>query len=646
MQCTQPYESWDLAISPFPARSRLYSLTPIGIGTLEVESLTGYVARLAEAHCVSVAHLVGIELSGEASAAPLIVRRSDRKTSHFFYTQPYAINGVGGSPKRWCAALQQATLRNDLSRLTLLAFESLLSRESLFRRRCAWCSSCLEERRRSGSAVYESLLWALDLVRICPIHLQFLEQICPRCGRTSGPLTTYSQPGYCSRCRAWLGRRGDRGSVKKTLSHADLEYELWVGRNVGELFAAGPQLEGVLLLERLRRNLCRYVEAASKGNLLAFGHMTGVSRSALRGWISGSHRPALRSILELCYRLRSPLVKLLQETVSVVDAGHLRDDRGVRSPHRADEVRSALNQALSDDSAPSVTQVARRLGYVSEGRIYEIDRECCKKIVARHRAASRIAHVKGRRANAPISPKDTIRKRLEDSLAQEHPVSVRQIARSLGYANAAPIRQGFPELCRAIGKKRALLERGRLRNAERILRAALKEDPPPSQQELVRRSGFSAYAVFRRNFREMYDAAIARRAAFRVEHREKMRAHLLEILRGDSAPKVLEVCREMGISGSRAYHWYPDLCRAIAAKRRQHERARLPERRALLRTEVFQIVSRLSARGEYPSRSRVQKILGGYFSSNWSRLIKQFLDEARQELNIPFARCQLEGIPR
>src|SRR5215472_3167550 len=79
MQTPWPCESWDLAIPPVPARSRLYCLAPMGIGTPEVESLTGYIARLAEAHSVTVADLVGAELS-DASSVPLLPPRPHPKS--------------------------------------------------------------------------------------------------------------------------------------------------------------------------------------------------------------------------------------------------------------------------------------------------------------------------------------------------------------------------------------------------------------------------------------------------------------------------------------------------------------------------------------------------------------------------------------
>ena len=60
-----------MTVPPIPKRSRLYSLEPMNVGTAEVESLTGYVARIAEAHCVTVSDLVGAELSHPACSTPL-----------------------------------------------------------------------------------------------------------------------------------------------------------------------------------------------------------------------------------------------------------------------------------------------------------------------------------------------------------------------------------------------------------------------------------------------------------------------------------------------------------------------------------------------------------------------------------------------
>src|SRR5438552_9469840 len=113
------FDSWDSIPPVLPPRSRLYTLKPVGIGTPFVESLSGYIARLADAHAVSVADLVGRELSPLASN-PLVYPYSDEgnSDSHGFRARSYAINGLGDVSRTWVEVLQAATLRTDLRFLT------------------------------------------------------------------------------------------------------------------------------------------------------------------------------------------------------------------------------------------------------------------------------------------------------------------------------------------------------------------------------------------------------------------------------------------------------------------------------------------------------------------------------------------------
>jgi hypothetical protein len=83
------YECWDLKKLSIPSRSRLYQLEPVGIGTPLVESLTGYISRLAEAHCVTPKALISREL---VSFIP-----KTYKTTNLFEMRSLtgALNGIG-----------------------------------------------------------------------------------------------------------------------------------------------------------------------------------------------------------------------------------------------------------------------------------------------------------------------------------------------------------------------------------------------------------------------------------------------------------------------------------------------------------------------------------------------------------------------
>jgi hypothetical protein len=52
------FESWNLETFQLPRRSHLYALSPVGLATDAIESLTSYLTRLADAHRVSVRTLL------------------------------------------------------------------------------------------------------------------------------------------------------------------------------------------------------------------------------------------------------------------------------------------------------------------------------------------------------------------------------------------------------------------------------------------------------------------------------------------------------------------------------------------------------------------------------------------------------------
>ena len=159
------FERWDCEPVALPPRSRLYSLTPIGIGSMFVESLTGYVSRLADAHAVSVGNLVGRELLLVSSKprvpfGPFVPRDGTTK-SHGFRGRACSANGWGESARRWVGALERATRQPNLRFLTMSPFEDVFSRGGLFRSIRSWCPACYEDWRCAGTIVYEPLLWTV-----------------------------------------------------------------------------------------------------------------------------------------------------------------------------------------------------------------------------------------------------------------------------------------------------------------------------------------------------------------------------------------------------------------------------------------------------------------------------------------------------
>ena len=85
------------------SRSWLYNLQPIGIRTSSVESLTGYISRLALAHCVYVRDLL-IHGLLPIFGRGYLIDGSDHNQSAFWKDTP-ALNSVNTSTRDWTQLL-------------------------------------------------------------------------------------------------------------------------------------------------------------------------------------------------------------------------------------------------------------------------------------------------------------------------------------------------------------------------------------------------------------------------------------------------------------------------------------------------------------------------------------------------------------
>lgn len=190
------YTELDVTRPSIAARSTLYALPPIGVGTLAVEALSSYVGRLAAAHRVSCGALI------RQVIAPRIARGRSRPTS-----VPRALNGDGSHAVAWAAAVGELVGLAEIDRLTLAGASSLLCFGRVVSERRRWCPACLSDFFEMGSPVYEPLVWSVARVEGCAWHACRLECQCPRCGGRGPWLLARSNAGYCPHCDQWLGAR-------------------------------------------------------------------------------------------------------------------------------------------------------------------------------------------------------------------------------------------------------------------------------------------------------------------------------------------------------------------------------------------------------------------------------------------------------
>jgi len=640
MQMRSLFDSWSLSSPPLPPRSQLYALEPIGAGTALVESLSSYVARLAEAHSVSVGDLVGRVLSKVPTPQGAIVMRESKACHvgrHGFRVCSYAVNGVTDRVTKWVHALETATSRRDLRYLTLLPFRHVMPGH-LFHRQRAWCSSCLEQWRANGQTVYEPLLWAIKVSSHCPAHERPLCHTCPRCGRTLNPLGVFCRPGYCERCGGWLGAPDADSSRPKPGSPGG-EDQTWSCRQVAGLLEMLSRVDPVGARESLRRSLIVYLGQVAGGNALALAEYIRCPRSILQHWLDGTAVPRLQNLLRTGRCLNVPASSFFASSgptpmniAAAKEAVAIRGNRAV-SPYRpASEIRQALLTALDEVVPLSLSGVARRLGYTNTERLYQADRTLCHKIASRYRQSGR-SHWWKKPGSTRICETARLKEILKQSLKSPEPTSVHQIAAQLGYSNDGYIQQKFPQLCTAIGKKIARTKQARPARMRQVLENALREHPAPTLVELSQRLGYSTSTVLRTHEPDLCNQLIVQHRTHVAKRRADLERQAMAAIEENPVPSVRNVCQRLGITLWFMNKYFPTVRRMIAEQHRRWVSAETAHRRGLLHREIHNIAAELRCRGVYPSVNRIVERLPKRLHREWEA-ITLAVREARKALGI------------
>src|SRR6266545_4936990 len=397
-----PYKSWDLIPPALPQHSRLYQLKPIGVGTPMVESLSGYLARLAEAHCVSPYMLDLREV------APLAGRRHDvchhRGEGDTDNASVQLINGPGVVAEKTANALELLTQQTGLRHLTLWPWAAIFRRggQALQRRTRAWCPQCLREWRECGQVWYEPLLWTIGAVMVCVKHQRALRQICSHCGRRNGLLNSRLRPGYCARCWQPLSEAPDDPGTTAELSPAVDRWEFWVAGALGEVTADSSRRQHPPDKNEISRTIAACIARITDGNDTAFARQFHLTQSTARYWRIGQSVPTFATLLEICYCLNLSVAGFLYGEIENFPDTFInsfprwpyqtpRPRRTDTKPVTDDELRTALLESLEESPPPSGHQVTQRVR-CSRQRIVRLFPDLYQQITKRYAESRRTWH--------------------------------------------------------------------------------------------------------------------------------------------------------------------------------------------------------------------------------------------------------------
>ena len=514
----------------------LFGAEPIGRGGGNVESLSGFFARLCVARFVLATHIVREFVvprcpSGIFPPKPIAV-------GNFLSQHSAKLDLQGDCAPRFAGVLETLSGLSGLERLAFCGGEKGRMAEAwrpVGRRHKMWCPACFADREARAEPLYEPLLWRFALSERCPVHRVALWKRCPSCERVQ-PLVTQGVPiGHCVACGHVLHRGVTTSAVDEaTLSLAD-RWAWWRSVALFRVLAwtsaeqGGAGISPGAVGARFARVLAHAVEhpavpwARSRMGLAA---LLGIPPRTLFGLVAGECLPTFATLLDSCMQLGVDPVRVL--------SGNYKEGEVSWPPGEVS-------------------------GILSSEETWRLPCE-----VREQRMARRFPE----RARA-----------LDESIADAEALSDAPLYESGG--NHASLRLAFPlRHSRAIELRSERLARKRARNTERfdaLLDREIAGGARRSLTEIAAALGVSAATVHYYSRDRAARLVAMRQAAFFTRQpglREPVHAALVSALGVVDGPTVRDVARSLGVPDFVVLSVCPEEYRALVDKRDRERRDR------------------------------------------------------------------------
>ncbi|MEW4215355.1 TniQ family protein [Bacillus thuringiensis] len=379
---------WDFKEIRTPERSLCYSLEPISINSIDVESLTSYIHRLAEVHSISVSSLM------RHLIFPTIYKDKDKDHSYSenalyrVYYKSYSINGFNKYAELISQALIRLTSMKELERLTCLKLRSLLTADDIkvFRH---WCPACIYEQQKE-KFTYEKLIWSIKSVTICLKHNCHLESICPNCKNKMKQLDLQSVIGYCPKCKEWLGSDSVIGN---NTCGENILWQNWVYGNIEDLIKS--ETNKFINREFVSNKLSNFLNGhfrRTNNTLRNLAENMNYNRCTLSQWKRKAKKISFESLLILSYCVEMPIKEILFEsdTIKIKNVRKIKDDLIMKKSYitrTASEKMDLLHKFINSDEYPplKLSEVTKQMGYSSNESLRAHFPEECNLISTRYK---------------------------------------------------------------------------------------------------------------------------------------------------------------------------------------------------------------------------------------------------------------------
>jgi AraC-like DNA-binding protein len=440
------------------------------------------------------------------------------------------------------------------------------------------------------------------------------------------PLTVFARPGRCAHCQQWLGLDA-AGACRENIESAStvIEPAFRQATSIGELIRLGPTVDEMSIHRVWIDNLKACIATVTNGNQDAFAKVCRTSRSSLAASVKGCALPSLGTMLRISERLGIPLTSFLEADPERAAAcwqaakWNVSGAGSIVTFRSREKVKSVLQKAALQQFPPTLSEIARCLGYKGTERLYQVDRKLCKRIAANHRRSGQSHSWRKKGAKPKCEPAD-LQRMLEQSLALDEPVSAHHIAARVGYANDGYLQRRFPDLCRAIRQKIASNRIKRHAEMERVLVEALNEEFPPTLNALRVRLGYSSSESLQLHFPNLCKRLLARRQEARAKWVADIAQKINTMLVETPAVSLSTVSLRLGLSTNHLKDLCPTECAALASRYVRWRSEASGDRKTRLTIHIRNVVEQLHAAGHHATIKRVSALLPSNALREWHTL--------------------------
>ena len=276
-----------------PARSRLFGLEPIGVGSYNSEGLISYLTRLAKVHCISPRLMIRTEF------LPRMREVNAARHAEFFSDYAKTLQSTGKFARKFVAMTEELTCRDELVLLSALPWCEIIPSigTGLMTQHPKWCIDCLSEDRANHHNPYFRLSWGYALYQVCSRHHLKLVDECPWCGKHQPFFPCHADLSRCNYCYGWLGTCMAEENI------ATNQEQLWRSNAIEDMVIHGKNAKSQVTGELFRNRLTLLVNIVADGQKTRLSDMLGLTRSTIGTWITKRQRPLFPQFLYLCHQL-------------------------------------------------------------------------------------------------------------------------------------------------------------------------------------------------------------------------------------------------------------------------------------------------------------------------------------------------------